>query len=110
MDCMFKGQTELNLLTSDLDKISDQLRQVNQWIGVYDRQLGNMQKYVSEINTENAALKIETTNRTNLAKEASDIIVRIFSFLIIIWKVIKFIFCIFRHYLIFQKKWKKLYI
>ena len=76
MRAVAESQDDIHSLCSSLTEVSDQLQQVNLWISHYDRQLGNMQKYVSEIETENAALKVETSNRVHLAQEAIEIIVR----------------------------------
>lgn len=78
MRATVKSQDRVFKLKESLDGISNQLSDVNEWIGHYDRQLSSMQKYVSEINSENASLKTETTNRLNLATTAMEIIVRKF--------------------------------
>ena len=75
MKAMVRSQEKVHKLADSLENVSEQLTEVNQWIGHYDRQLSSMQKYVSEINTENAALKVETANRLRLASTAIEIIV-----------------------------------
>lgn len=76
MRATVKSQDRVFKLKESLDGISNQLSDVNEWIGHYDRQLSSMQKYVSEINSENASLKTETSNRLHLATTALEIIVR----------------------------------
>ena len=72
---MVESQQEIHKTVEEIEAIVDQLEQVNNWIGEYNLQLNNMKQYVTEIDTEDAARKIETTNRLQLAKISFDIVV-----------------------------------
>merc|ERR1712137_1519774 len=71
---MAESQGDIRGLIEGLSEEGDQLQQVTAWISYYDHELSKIQKYASEIETENAALQVETTNRLQLAQYAQEMI------------------------------------
>merc|ERR1712137_1046732 len=71
---MAESQGDIRGLIEGLSEEGEQLQQVTAWISYYDHELSKIQKYASEIETENAALQVETTNRLQLAQYAQEII------------------------------------